>query len=156
MGGVGMRGKKSVERFGARHTRGRKPASNIVQLFICLVVDLLLGNGQHLAEVALYGGLHCPVALDVVQVPRAEDHEGRGGQGYGEFEGEHQPGSFVPTPFRVHDELLIRAATWISPAGNILERKRACVNWGEKYVKNCELVCIRGALLASPAWKESV
>jgi hypothetical protein len=125
-----MRGKKSVERFHARHSRGWEPASNIVQLFVCLPVDLLFGNGQHLAEVALYGSFHRPVTLDVLQVPGAQDHESGGGQNYGELEGQYQSRSLVPALFRFHGELLIRAATWISPAGNILERNRACVNWG--------------------------
>jgi len=74
MGGVGMRGKKPVERFRASHTRGREPASNIIQLFVCLLVDLLFGNGQHLGEITLYGGFHRPVTLDVHQVPCAQDH----------------------------------------------------------------------------------
>jgi hypothetical protein len=87
MGDIGMRGKKSVERFRAHTPRGWEPASNIVQLFVCLPVELLFGNGQHLAEVALYGGLHRPIALDVHQVPGTQDHESGGGQDYGEFEG---------------------------------------------------------------------
>src|SRR5437660_6411127 len=74
MGGVGMRGKKPVERFRASHTRGREPASNIIQLFVCLLVDLLFGNGQHLGEITLYGGFHGPVTLDVHQVPCAQGH----------------------------------------------------------------------------------
>src|SRR6516165_2371850 len=121
-----MASKKSVECFWARDTRGWKSASNVVQLFVCFLVDLLFGNGQHLAEVALDGSFHAPGALDVHQMPGAQNHKSGRGENHSEFEGQYESGSLIPAPFRFHRELLIqllpgsaRQKTYLSRTGHV-------------------------------------
>ena len=79
---------------------------------------------QDLAEVALYGSFDSPVALNVVQVPRAQNHKGGGGQNYGELQGQYQSSSLVPIALQLHSD-----ATKHS-----LAAQRMC-QWG---VKRCK------------------
>src|SRR2546430_11273875 len=113
-------GEDTVESVATGFVDAGKVVAGIVHQFIPAVIDLLFGNCQDLAEFTLNGGLESVFTLDLFQMESAQDHQGRGGQYYGEFQRQDQPSSLVPAAFQFHFGLLIRTRLWISPAHNIV------------------------------------
>src|SRR5580704_3340367 len=99
-----MSGEKFVEVYAAGLPQRRELVSNIVRQIVRLVIDVLLRNRQDLAEIALDGSFDSPVALNVVQVPCAQNHKSGGGQNYGELQRQYQSSSLVPVALQLHSD----------------------------------------------------
>src|SRR5438034_4570351 len=99
---IGTRGEHAVERVTACLAGSRKFVACVVGQLIRPVIYLLFGNCQYLAELALNGGLESMFTLDLFQMKRAQDHQGRGRQYNGELKRQYQPSSLIPAAFQFH------------------------------------------------------
>ena len=104
---IGMCGEQSFQGVSAGLAGGGKSRADVVNQFICPVINLLFGNCQYLAELTLNGGLESVFTLDLFQMESAQDHQSRGGQYHGEFQRQDQPSSLVPAAFWLHGVSLI-------------------------------------------------
>ena len=68
----------TVERVTAGLVDAWKFVARIVCQLIRPVINLLFGNYQYLAELTLNGGFESVFTLDLFQMERAQDHQGRG------------------------------------------------------------------------------
>ena len=67
------------------------------------------------------GGFHRAVALNVLHMPGAQDHQGGGGQYDSELQRQEQSGFFVP-PFRFHFLNGSPGLSALAPQSNIVKR----------------------------------
>src|SRR6266550_4904191 len=87
---IGASSEHTIERVTAGLVDTRKFVACIVSQFIRPVINLLFGNCQYLAELTLNGGLESVFTLNLFQMERAQDHQGRGGYYDGQLKRQYQ------------------------------------------------------------------
>ena len=94
---IGMCRQNMIQVDGAGLAGSGEVGANVIHQVVGALVELLLGDLQHLGEIALNRRLHPAIALDGHQMKGAQDHQCRGWQYHGQFKTEDQTGSIVRT-----------------------------------------------------------